>query len=183
LEELYRCFWRDWKNKKNLHYMKNIKPRGFILIFTLLIASVLLITAGQIYMFVYGQTSVIRNEMHSSMALYASDAGIECVRFYQAHYGAFNTNSPKRTIDCGVGTASVGSVSPPPQCIDGTYDFRLSGFDNGACTDVHVDVTAETVIVGGNPQVICTLFVVSSGKNTCSAGGRGVVERARWESM
>ena len=156
---------------------------GFVLIFTILIVTVLLVITGSIFSFVTSQIKISRDEYESSKALYAADTGIECVRFYQGNYAAFNTTEPEQTLNCGVGTMTAGIPSPGAECSDHDYaTSTFNGFSNGSCALVSVSVRARSVVVNGVPLKICDIYIISSGRNSCSAT-TNLVERSRWENM
>ena len=167
---------------------KNYSSRpsgGFVLIYTVVIVTILLITVLSIFSFVSGQIKIARDEIESAKALYAADTGIECVRYYQNKSQDFNTTQPEHTVDCGVGTLTAGIPSPGTDCIDKNYaTTTLSGFSNGSCTLVTVTVRARSVtFFDGSIHQVCDLYVISNGRNTCAAGAQNLVERGRWESI
>jgi Tfp pilus assembly protein PilX len=161
------------------------KRAGFVLIFTILIVGTLLVPVIGMFSFVVGQIKISRDEYESARALYAADTGIECVRYHQKKTRAFDTSKSQQTIDCGVGTITAGVASPGAECTN--YDYpptTLSGFSNGVCTIINIQVKARTVtFFDGTQHQICDLFVTSSGRNTCTGSFDKVVERSRWENM
>lgn len=158
--------------------MKN----GFILLYTVLILSVILITVSAFANSILKEVVATRENAESLKAFYAADAAIECVRFYQNDKGAFNTTSLRAPITCGGNTISVGMDPPTAQCVSHTYTFNMTGFSNGSCAAVTVNVIPRTLSINGTPFVICDLEVIASGRNTC-APGKKPLERTRWEMI
>lgn len=160
------------------------KHQGFVLVYTVLILSVMLVIGGIFADTVMKEISISRDEAESLKAFYAADAGIECMRFYSNNFDAFNTKMPQGTYSCGVGAAFQAGGNPPTaNCEARTYNIPITGFTNGSCTQVTVKTIPRTVVLGGVPRVVCSIEVVSNGRNTCAAGATKVVERTRWENM
>ena len=164
--------------------MPKTQQKGFILIYTLLIAAVIAVVIGITIASAMTELRISRDEVESLKAFYAADTGIECVRFYQNNYQAFDTTSPRRKYNCGVGEDFWAGVSPPTdECEEHTYNFSLEGFSNGSCADVTVQIIPQTIYIDGSPVKVCRAKVTANGKNSCSATGSNLVERTRWEDM
>jgi len=164
--------------------MRKEKQNGFTLLYALLLISVIAVISGIIIGSIIEEIRISRDESESLKAFYAADTGIECVRFYQYNYLAFDTDQPITTRNCGIGANfQTGGGDPSgTDCRSMTYNFTLDGFSGGACAEVEVKTDPITVYVLGEPYVFCTLHVTSAGKSNCS-GGAGTVERTRWEDM
>src|SRR5262245_17328921 len=94
---------------------------AFVLVFTVVIITILLIITSSIFSFVSSQIKVSRDEYESAKALYAADTGIECVRFYQNQNRVFDTTKSQQSLNCGVGTITAGLPTPSTECTDYTY--------------------------------------------------------------
>lgn len=160
------------------------QQQGFTLLYAVLIVSVVAVITGTIIGSIIKELRISRDEANSLKAFYAADSGIECVRFHQYNYLAFDTDQPITTLNCGIGADFQAGGGDPSgtDCREMTYNFDLEGFSNGACTNVEVKTDPITVYVLGTPYVFCTLHVTSTGRSNCSGGG-DVVERTRWEDM
>ncbi|MDP2668720.1 MAG: hypothetical protein Q8P07_02700 [bacterium] len=160
------------------------KKDGFILIYTIIFISVILgiiiLISGQSFSEIYSA----RYENQSMRVLYAADSGIECVRYWHQNYHIFDTSKPQQPYSCGIGEPFLAGGNPPTSVCEATvYNFRLEGFASGACVDVQVTTVPQTALINGIPITVCSLIVVSSGKNSCTASGVNLVERTRWEDM
>jgi Tfp pilus assembly protein PilX len=191
--KLKNCQQQFFKKKllaknKIFAFLRGIKPyrksAGFILIYTVIIAGVIAIIIGVTFNSVLGELRISIDESESLKAFYAADSGIECVRFLQNNFQAFDTTTEENVYNCGVGDNFTAGFSPPTEeCVAHIYNFTLDGFSNGSCANVEVTVTPRTIIVEGNPVDVCDLRVISTGRNSCSALGSKLVERTRWEDM
>ncbi|OGZ35846.1 MAG: hypothetical protein A3A94_01675 [Candidatus Portnoybacteria bacterium RIFCSPLOWO2_01_FULL_43_11] len=159
-----------------------MKNKGFILIYAIIITGILAIIVGIAVNSILSELKISRDESESLKAFYAADAAIECVEYYQNNNSAFDTMSPNRNYDCGVGNFRAG-LGRAGDCINHTYNFTLNGFSNGSCVNVEVIVVPKEIFIGGNPVFVCDFEVISMGRNSCSALGASLVERVRWEDM
>lgn len=159
------------------------KKEGFILIYTIILVSIVLVIVILNFSQSYSEIYSSRFAEESVKAFYASTTGLECVRYWDSYYQAFDTSKPPQSYSCGVGAPFSAGLSTP-ECQDYTYPtIQLTGFSNGACAEVSVKTKAHTVIVGGVPVTYCTLSVQSVGRNSCSATGIKKVERILLEEM
>ncbi|HET8575281.1 MAG TPA: pilus assembly PilX N-terminal domain-containing protein [Candidatus Paceibacterota bacterium] len=162
-----------------------LKQQGFILNFTLLFVAIMLLIVVVTTNSTVAVLQSARNEVKSEQAFYAADMGVECARFLESKYNAFDTTSPQATYTCGIGAsfqAGKDPVDPQLSCSSAKYTFTVDGLGNGACTDVEVDVTPQSVNLGGTPATLCSVTVYSNGKSSCT-DTTGVVERTRWETI
>jgi len=156
----------------------------FILVYSDLIMSVLVITAGIIANTILKEVSIARDEGESLKAFYAADTGIECVRYLQNKYRAFNPTTQQDIYNCGVGSDFPAGGNPvTAECEAHSYAFTLDDFANDSCTSITVDIVPRTIVINGNPTIVCDADVVSRGRNICSGSAPKVVERTRWERM
>lgn len=159
--------------------------KGFVLIYTILFISIMLIVSGVVFSSVIAGIHASRLDQESAKAFYVADTGSECVRYFQNFFRAFDTMTQEASYNCGIGANfNAGGNPATTECEEKTYPtIRLEGFSNGACADVFVKTIPRTIIVNGNPTKICDLSVISNGKNSCTATGKDLVERTRWENM
>lgn len=160
-----------------------MKKQGFILVYTVLVLSLMLIVGGIFADTVLKEIAISRDEAESLKAFYAADAGVECMRYLKNTHDAFNTSKPRINMSCGVGPAfPTGGNPQTAACTDATYNITLSGFSNGSCAVITVNSKARVIDVAGVPTTICDAEIISSGRNRCSGGGK-LVERTRWENI
>ncbi|HVS79847.1 MAG TPA: pilus assembly PilX N-terminal domain-containing protein [Candidatus Paceibacterota bacterium] len=156
---------------------------GFMLVYTVLILSIMLIVGGIFVNTVVKEVGMSRDESESLKAFYAADSGVECVRYFKNKYDAFNTQVPQSTYDCGIGSSFTAGGNPPTsQCTEKEYTFQVGGFTSGACMNITVDMTPRTITVNGNPVIVCDTNVIADGMNTCNLSS-ATVERSRWETL
>ncbi len=103
---------------------KNQPKKGVTLLFAVIISSAALTVGLSVYSLLSGQIRLSAIERDSLQALYANDAGIECVLFWlnDPIYDAFSSTSPK-LITCDEVVFDFGDdlQSPPgPDCEDPT---------------------------------------------------------------
>lgn len=104
-------------NARTQSKAKQTATSGFILIYTLLFMSVLLVVFGTILNSSVNELRASGDEVESLKAFYAADTAIECVRYYQEKKGAFNTTAPATQYNCGVGSNfSAGRSSGATTC-------------------------------------------------------------------
>ncbi len=160
------------------------KKNGFILIYTIIMVGVVLGIIILNYSQSLSEIYAARNQDQSMKAFYAADTGIECVKYWHQYFKVFDTSKPQQSYSCGVGDPFLAGGNPPTSvCQTTTYNFHLEGFVSGACVDVQVTTVPQTAMVNGIPITVCSLKVISSGKNSCTATGANLVERTRWEDM
>jgi hypothetical protein len=164
--------------------MKKKQARnGFVLVYTVLVLSIMLIIGGIFADTVVKEVGISRDEAESLKAFYAADSAVECVRYLQNNFSAFDTTQLEDTYSCGIGNSFPAGGDPPSsQCTADTRTFTLGGFSNGSCAVVTVNVIPRTIVVGGAPLTVCDVDVIANGRNTCSGSGK-VVERTRWETI
>lgn len=157
-----------------------------MLLYTLLIMSVTLVLVGIVADSSIHEFRFSGDELRSLSAFYASDTGIECIRYWQMTSNAFDPRKPVANYECGFGeTISAGASSGDTNCAESgtvTYSYMgvnaIGGFNGGTsapCTEV-------TVTVSPAAAGACTISIRSAGKNDCS-GAANAVQRSRWEVL
>lgn len=165
--------------------------QGFILIYTTILVGIIFVIVAVGFRSTLTESRAARDEQESLKALYVAETGIECVRFLQNYYEAFNTTTDyKSDYNCGVGDDFGAGGDPASgnettaECVASTRQFPLQGFENGSCALVRVKTVPRTITSDdGTPITVCDVFVTSNGKNSCSATGNNLVERVRLESL
>lgn len=154
---------------KFLQFKKFWRARGFVLLLTVLIVSVVFAASLTTYNLIVGEILLSSGIQNSQISLYAAFSGIECVRFWELKHpglsvSAFATSSTNSIANfCQGQTATpvvVGGTNNPSQ-------FSLA-FSNGSCVAVSVLKT------GLHNQVVVT----AQGQNTpCSEQSSRTVQR------
>lgn len=155
--------------------------QGFVLIYTVLIMSFILVITGVTFSAVEIDIRKSRESLESVKAYYAADTGIECARYFQRNYQVFDPKKAPATYSCGVGSFTAGRSASG--CINYTYPQFTLNFSNGSCTIVQVQSIQRTIIEGGVLKQVCDYLVVSNGRSTCGPTNRKVTERTRWENL
>lgn len=135
----------------------SLRPRGFALLFTLLITSIIFSISLGVYNLIIGEIILSGTGRDSQLAFYAADAGTECALYWDIQHpglakSAFSTSTPA-VISCAGQSKSVGGGS--------VSNFSLS-FGNGSCVSVGVEKQPAQNII------------TAQGQNTCSGSNRTV---------
>lgn len=141
--------------------LKNKK--GFTLLFSLLILTIILSASLGIYNIVVRQFKISQISRESSRAFTASDAGIECALYWDIKKKEFD--KPNYDINC-FGSPISGSM------VASTTTFYL-GFSNGSCAQIDVDKDAPP-----NTKLISYGYNIgNAGSNCAVTSGKLQVER------
>ncbi len=145
--------------------------KGFALLLTVLIISVVLASALTAYNLIRGEIMLSSGASASQVAFYAARSGNECVRFWEfKHPGytvsAFDITPPARSITCSGLPFTVGGSSDQNK-------FSIQ-FGTNSCTNV--TVTKDTP-----PSIKIT--VESQGQNTvpCTTQDSRTAQRGLYE--
>ncbi len=121
--------------------------RGFVALFTVLIAAVVLAMAVGIANISLKQIILSASSTDANESFYAADSGVECVLFHDLRGttpNSFDANQAFSTIECGGINIQIAQVVP------GFFlEFQVPYNDNKACAYVTVekDFTANTTRV------------------------------------
>lgn len=153
--------------------MRETRQKGFTLLLSMLVVSMVLSVALGITEIVIKENQLATLVRESEAAFHAADKGIDCALFYHISYdrnvpallyapfstsSAFQVPPNMNTVTCnGVEIDNLWTVSnPAPLTSSGLTEFRLN-FADGSCADVSVLNTNG----GANSEII------SEGYNTC----------------
>lgn len=93
--------------------MTQNNKKGFAMLFTVLIVSIILSLALGIADVTYKQTILSGLAKNSQLAFYQADAGVECGMYYDLHQGQFprgsNITDVPSTLTCGNTTVALDS--------------------------------------------------------------------------
>lgn len=142
------------------------KKTGFAILYSVLIASILLSIGLAIFNLTIKELLLSSLGRDSQFAFYAADTGAECAFYWDFHGDAFSTSTPAESINCGDEDRVITSVSLG----GGVYErvFQMDFSPEPYCIIVSVtkyDVPVKTV-------------VESRGYNTCDSANPRRVERA-----
>ena len=148
--------------------MKKYLPKqhnGFVILFTILIAAIIMVIGIGIYSIASRETVLSGTAREAQYAFYAADAGVECALYAQSLENAgttvFATGAP--AFDCGLNPVSITSG-------DGTfatpYVFNVY-VDASKKTCAQVNVFEYTPVGGGGP----VRRVIAQGYNICRPDG------------
>lgn len=140
--------------------------RGFTLLMSVLIASILLALGYEIYNLAVKEVTLSSAGRESQFAFFAADTGIECALHADVKLDAFATSSPLTELDCGTATTTLARSTVGDDYIT-EFEFMLGGGTSIQC--VNVRVTRE------DPK---RTTIESYGHNTCDQDDPVRLERA-----
>lgn len=140
--------------------------KGFSLLFTVLIISIILSLSLGIGSIVLNQIKLSGTGRESQIAFYAADAGIECALYWEIQESAFATTTTS-SINCVEQNFTVGGGIKDKCNFQSQSEFTLN-FENGSCTNVCVTKDWDAV----NNVELTTIESLSS--NQCPATIRSV---------
>ncbi len=168
------------------------QQEGFVILFTVLIAVIILAMTIGIANVAYKEQVLTINSKESHLAFFAADAGAECALYQDRNQDVFNAaGQADLSITCN-GQSIYGSYSPQTG-FDGTsydqYDFNVSsggplavGIDDRSCSYITVKKNFPILAADGSTQL--TTRIESLGYNVkCdevqgSGNNKRQVERA-----
>ncbi len=140
--------------------------RGFTLLMSVLIASILLALGYEIYNLAIKEVQLSSSGRESQFAFFAADTGVECALWADSKLDAFSTTSPVTEVDCG------NALSPLTRDVAGddyvtTFQIALGAGAQTQCVDV--------VVTRQDPK---KTIIQSFGHNTCDVTNKLRLERA-----
>ncbi|MDE2213034.1 MAG: hypothetical protein KGJ34_00665 [Patescibacteria group bacterium] len=165
---------------KEMHYQSKCS-RGFVTLFAVLIASLLLAVGFVIFDITFKEISFSTVVLDSNFALYAADTGIECALYWDLKYpGTANYNSgsvfatssgstpPSSGVSCNGEDIAAAPWTIDESPLSATTTFTITFNPESYCSIV-------TVAKSGSPV---QTTVVSAGYNTCASSASNRIERA-----
>jgi hypothetical protein len=135
-------------------------PRGFVALFTVLIAAVILAMAVGISNIALKQIILSSSATDANKAFYAADSGVECALYHDLK------TLPPNSFDPGQGSSIIscdGVTNIAAQEVSfGFFSFSIPTDVLDACTSVTIDKTTPIT------------EVISTGTFPCSGGSRTV---------
>jgi Tfp pilus assembly protein PilX len=146
------------------------RKRGFTLLISVLVASVLLALGFAIYNIVSKEIILSSSGRESQFAFYAADTGIECALYWDTHHDAFSLNSALPSITCGeAAVPSMLDIQLIGNIRTTTFQFSLGSELSDPCVRVTVERMEDVVI---------ETKVEALGYNTCVESNPRRIERA-----
>lgn len=111
------------KQNKEAESAPGNSKRGFTLLLSVLISSLMLALATSIFTMLSQQLTISGISKESQFAFYAADTGVECALYWDLQEDAFATSSPYGSIDCNGESRSINSTTA------GTKEIRTFYLD------------------------------------------------------
>lgn len=146
---------------------KYVAPRGFTLLFAVLVGSILLALGYAIFNIVSKDVLLSSSGRDSQFAFYAADSGIECALYWDYQEDAFATTSALTSVACGESDATLTREYQDTTYVT-TFSFSLGDALSAPCATIDVYKTPDPV----------RTVVVSAGYNTCVTSNPRRIERA-----
>lgn len=140
--------------------------RGFTLLMSVLIASVLLALGYEIYNLAVKEVNLSSSGRESQFAFFAADTGVECALWADSKLDAFATSSSITELDCGTATSTLARAYSGTDYIT-TFDVTTGAGQRTQCTTI--------VVTRRDPK---KTVIESYGHNTCSLTNPLRLERA-----
>lgn len=141
-------------------------PRGFTLLMSVLIASVLLALGYEIYNLAIKEVTLSSAGRESQFAFFAADTGVECALWADSKLDAFATTSAVTELDCGTATSTLARQANGSDYIT-TFSVTTGAGTRTQCTDI--------IVTRQDPK---KTIVESFGHNTCNTQDPLRLERA-----
>lgn len=141
-------------------------PRGFTLLMSVLISSILLALGYEIYNLAIKEVALSSSGRESQFAFFAADTGIECALWADSKLDAFATSSDVEDLDCGTASSTLNRQTVGSNYIT-TFDVTTGAGTKTQCTSV--------VVTRQDPK---KTIIEAFGHNTCSLTNPLRLERA-----
>ncbi len=136
--------------------------RGFALLVSIILTSVLLSVGLALLDITYKQIQLASTAKQSEVAFYSADSALECALYWDQQYNSFSYSSPAASVTCsGVSLSLTTSQS------GGT---RTSTFTTSCIANAQAQVTVYKQSAGGTS-------IYANGYNTCNTSDLRRVER------
>lgn len=140
--------------------------RGFTLLMSVLISSVLLALGYEIYNLAVKEVTLSSAGRESQFAFFAADTGVECALWADSKLDAFSTTSDVVELDCGNATSTLAHSFNGTDYIT-TFDLITGSGSRTQCTNI--------IVTRQEPK---KTFIESFGHNTCNQNDPLRLERA-----
>jgi Tfp pilus assembly protein PilX len=143
-----------------------IQRRGFVLMLSVIMLSVILATSLGVFNLVYQGMKLSGTTRESQLAYYAADAGVECALFadFRGANSFGTTTAPSVATEC----ANVSKLQKLSDSYVNGATFTVD-YGNGSCVNVTVD---KTIPPTGSTKLSAV------GKNNCSGQATDQVNRS-----
>lgn len=157
--------------KYHLFLNSRVAKRGFTLLISVLVGSILIALGSAIFNLVSKEIILSSSGRESQFAFFAADTGIECALYWDIKHNAFVSESPLTDVACGGAPATLtrtaGHNGSSPT-LTTTFTFSLNSGAANPCAAVTVLKTT----------VPTSTVIASQGYNTCITTNPLRLERA-----
>ncbi len=152
------------------------KKRGFAMLFSVLISSLLVVVGLSIFNITLKELTISTSGRESQIAFYAANSGMECALYWdlKGNRTAFATSTSDipfaKVISTKCGNLiNINSnvTSSGPNYATTNFSFNITNDTNPPCVEVMVEKYIDTA--NGNKP---TTIIKSQGNNICSGGRR-----------
>ncbi len=140
---------------QNTQYTSSLyrkEQHGFVVLFTVLIAGIVLALGLGIFSIAYKELQLTFSAKESQYSFFAADAGADCALFYDLKKGNFSVASPAIPQCNGAPVANFTSISPT------SFSFQFNSGDKG-CAVVFIDkahsIGTQTRIISKGYNTTC----------------------------
>lgn len=140
--------------------------RGFTLLMSVLISSVLLALGYEIYNLAIKEVNLSSSGRESQFAFFAADTGVECALWADSKLDAFSTTTDITELDCGTATSTLARELSGTDYIS-TFDVTTGSGSKTQCTTI--------VVTRKEPK---KTIIEAFGHNTCALTNPLRLERA-----
>lgn len=146
--------------------------RGFVILFAIIIATMILLIGAGIYTTAFKETVLASAATESQIALFAADTGMECALFHEFVTRVGNAGAGSDVLCAGEPVAEQdgdASVSNPMLY---SYDFDFDLESSPACGTVEVnrDIDRAVDTGSGGPTTMMGTEIIARGYNICLGG-------------
>jgi hypothetical protein len=138
-------------------FIKNNK-KGFAMLFTVLVISIILGLGLGIADTTYKQTILSRLARDSQLAFYQADSGVECGLYYDLHQGQFARGTDPKNVPQTITCGNITEVFDPTQSRVDHFVYTDQSTSTAPCFSIIFDKT-DTVngrdIVNGRGYSTC----------------------------
>ena len=154
---------------KNI-YKKSNNKKGFVLLFSVLVSSLLLSIGLAIFNITIKELVLAGSARESQFAIYAADTGADCALYWDIKQGPISEVTPM-PIQCHGQSMTVGGTGFG---VPSSFSFNLP--PESSC--VVVTVTKNQITGGAPPRTYIETIIESRGYNTCDTNNPRRIERA-----
>ncbi|MDB4992021.1 MAG: seg [Parcubacteria group bacterium] len=146
-------------------------PRGFALIISVIITSVVLAVGIALIDIAYKQVLLSSSAKNSQVAFYNADSGLECALYWDQKFNAFDYNAPLPATSLSCDLQQI-SVNPPS-----SYSTNQSGGTRVTTFNIPCPGSGYSSTITIYKQNSGTTDLYSNGYSTCDSASPSRIER------